>query len=47
MAFSVGKILQNIGTDGYAIPFAIAGCGYLIALLIVHILVPKIKTIKI
>jgi ACS family hexuronate transporter-like MFS transporter len=47
VAFSVGKILQNIGTDGYAIPFAIAGCGYLIALLIVHLLVPRIKTIDI
>lgn len=46
-AFSVGKILQNIGIDGYSIPFAIAGSGYLIALLIVHLLVPKIKTINI
>ena len=46
-AFSVGKILQDIGTDGYTIPFAIAGSGYLIALLIVHLLVPKIKTINI
>jgi len=47
VAFSVGKILQNIGIKGYAIPFAIAGCGYLIALLIIHLLVPKIKTINI
>jgi len=47
VAFGVGKILQNIGTDGYSIPFAIAGCGYLIALLVVHLLVPKIKTITI
>jgi len=47
VAFSVGKILQNIGTDGYDIPFAIAGCGYLIALLIIHLLVPRIKTINI
>ena len=46
-AFSVGKILQNIGVDGYSIPFAVAGMGYLVALLIVHLLVPKIKTIKI
>jgi MFS transporter, ACS family, hexuronate transporter len=46
-AFSVGKILQNTGVDGYSIPFAIAGMGYLIALLIVHMLVPKIKTIHI
>jgi ACS family hexuronate transporter-like MFS transporter len=47
VAFSVGKILQNIGTDGYDIPFAVAGCGYLIALLIIHLLVPRIKTIHI
>lgn len=47
VAFTVGKILQNIGTDGYAIPFAVAGSGYLIALLLVHLLVPKIKTINI
>lgn len=46
-AFSVGKILQNIGPDGYAIPFAVAGSGYLVALLFVHLLVPKIKTIDI
>ncbi len=46
VTFSVGKILQNIGTEGYTIPFAIAGSGYLIALLIVHLLVPKIKTIN-
>ncbi len=46
VAFSVGKILQNIGTDGYAIPFAVAGSGYLIALLIVHLMVPKIKSIN-
>lgn len=45
IAYAVGKILQDIGLDGYAIPFAIAGCGYLIALLIVHLLVPKIKNI--
>lgn len=47
VAFSVGKILQNAGTDGYAIPFAIAGSGYLIALLVVHLLVREIKTINI
>lgn len=45
-AFSVGKILQNIGPDGYDIPFAVAGSGYLVALLFVHLLVPKIKTIE-
>ena len=45
IAYSVGRILQNVGTDGYAVPFAIAGSGYLVALLLVHLLVPRIKTI--
>ena len=47
IAYTVGNILQNIGTDGYAIPFAIAGSGYLIALLIIHLLIPRIKTVDI
>jgi ACS family hexuronate transporter-like MFS transporter len=47
IAYLVGRVLQDIGTDGYAIPFAIAGSGYLIALLVVHLLVPKINTIQI
>jgi len=46
-AFAVGKILQNVGTDGYSIPFAVAGSVYLVALLIVHVLVPRIKTVSI
>lgn len=46
VAYGVGRILQGVGVDGYAVPFAIAGTGYLIALLVVHLLVPKIQTIK-
>lgn len=46
-AYGVGKILQNTGVDGYVIPFAIAGFGYLIALLIIHLLVPKIIPVDI
>jgi MFS transporter, ACS family, hexuronate transporter len=46
-AFTVGHVLQNLGTDGYTIPFAVAGCGYLFALLVVHLLVPRIKMIEI
>lgn len=46
VAYSVGRILQDIGTDGYAIPFAVAGTGYLVALLIIHLLVPKIKSVQ-
>lgn len=45
-AFFVGKILQNVGVNGYAIPFAIAGVGYLLALLVIHLFVPRIETIN-
>jgi ACS family hexuronate transporter-like MFS transporter len=47
VAYAVGRILQNIGTEGYSIPFAVAGTGYLLALLIIHLLIPNIKTINI
>jgi ACS family hexuronate transporter-like MFS transporter len=47
IAYVVGKILQNTGPGGYTIPFAIAGSGYLTALLIIHLIVPKIKPVKI
>ncbi len=47
VAYAVGSILHNIGTDGYAIPFAVAGSGYLIALLIIHLMVPRIKAVNI
>jgi ACS family hexuronate transporter-like MFS transporter len=46
VAYSVGRILQDIGVDGYAIPFAVAGFGYLFALILIQLLVPKIKPIK-
>ncbi len=46
VAFGVGKILQHSGTDGYAIPFLVASCGYLIALLIIHLIVPNIKPVN-
>jgi len=47
VAYAVGKILQDTGIDGYTIPFAVASIGYLVALLIIHLLVPKIKAIDI
>ena len=46
VAFGVGKILQQIGTDGYAIPFGVASVGYLFALGMIHLIVPKIKPIE-
>jgi ACS family hexuronate transporter-like MFS transporter len=45
-AFLVGKILQDIGTDGYAIPFAVAGAGYLIALGCMHLILPRFAPVK-
>jgi ACS family hexuronate transporter-like MFS transporter len=46
VALGVGKILQNVGTDGYAIPFMVAGFGYLVALGIIHLIVPNIEPLK-
>ena len=46
VAFGVGKILQNVGTDGYAIPFLVAGLGYLVALGLIHLIAPKIEPLK-
>jgi ACS family hexuronate transporter-like MFS transporter len=45
-AFLVGKILQDIGTDGYAIPFAVAGAGYLVALGLMHLIMPRFKPLN-
>lgn len=45
-AFFVGHALQNIGVDGYNIPFLFAGLGYLIALAVMHIMLPKFKLIN-
>lgn len=42
----VGRLLQNMGTDGYTIPFFIASVGYFIALSILHLLIPRINPIK-
>jgi len=42
----VGGLLQNMGMEGYVIPFLIASVGYFIALIIIHILIPEIKPLK-
>ena len=42
----VGRLLQNTGVDGYVIPFFIASVGYLIALALIHILIPVIKPLN-
>ena len=43
----VGRSLQNMGIDGYVIPFFIASVGYFIALAIMHLLIPKIQPLNI
>jgi ACS family hexuronate transporter-like MFS transporter len=43
----VGRLLQNRGIDGYSIPFIIASVGYIIALIFIQILIPKIKPLNI
>jgi MFS transporter, ACS family, hexuronate transporter len=45
MAVIVGYILQVTGGN-YKIPFYIAGAAYLAALLIIHLLVPRIQTVE-
>lgn len=42
----VGGSLQNLGMDGYVLPFLIASLGYLIALGIMHLLIPNIKPVN-
>ncbi len=42
----VGRLLQNMGSEGYYVPFAIASVGYFIALAIIHLLIPKIKPLS-
>jgi MFS transporter, ACS family, hexuronate transporter len=42
----VGRLLQNMGTDGYNLPFLIASVGYMIALAIIHLLIPRIKPLN-
>ena len=39
----VGRSLQNMGIEGYVLPFIIASTGYFIALGIIHLLIPRIK----
>lgn len=46
VAFLVGNLLHNIGTDGYVIPFTVAGMGYLFALGMIHLILPVIKPVR-
>ena len=46
MALFVGYLLNESGSAGYNIAFAVASCGYLIGIGIIHLLVPKMKPLK-
>jgi MFS transporter, ACS family, hexuronate transporter len=41
-----GRILQNRPGDGYLLIFVVASCSYLINLLIIHLLVPRLEPMK-
>jgi ACS family hexuronate transporter-like MFS transporter len=43
----LGTVLEGKGAEGYMIPFTVAAFGYLIALTIIHLLVPRIQPLKI
>jgi len=42
-ALLVGYVLNEAGNDGYKIAFAVASCGYLIGILVIHMLAPKMQ----
>lgn len=42
-ALLIGLVLNESGTDGYNIAFAVAAFGYLIAIALIHLLVPRMK----
>lgn len=46
-AYLVGSILERTGGGGYAIPFAIAGIGYLVALGLMHLILPQFRPVEI
>ena len=46
-AYLIGLALNDSGTDGYVFPFVVAAFGYLIALLIMQLISPKLKPVSI
>ena len=47
VAYTVGRLLQDVGITGYSIAFGVAGCAYLVALLLIQLIIPRIKVIDI
>jgi ACS family hexuronate transporter-like MFS transporter len=46
-ALLIGYALNEAGTDGYIFPFVIAAFGYLIGLLAIHLVSPKLKPVTV
>ena len=45
-AYLIGLALNDAGAEGYVFPFVIAAFGYLIALLVMHLISPKLKPVS-
>ena len=45
-ALLIGYALNESGPEGYKIAFAVASCGYLIAICLIHIILPKMTPLK-
>jgi ACS family hexuronate transporter-like MFS transporter len=45
MAWVIGHVLQWTGS--YMIPFAMAGSGYLLAIVVIHVLAPRLEPARI
>jgi len=45
-ALLIGYVLNESGVDGYVFPFVIAAFGYLIGLLVIHLVSPKMKPVS-
>ncbi|MEF8844926.1 MAG: MFS transporter [Bacteroidales bacterium] len=45
-ALLIGYALDKSGTEGYVFPFVIAAFGYLVGLLVMHLLSPKMKSVS-
>ncbi|MCY1720035.1 MFS transporter [Prolixibacteraceae bacterium Z1-6] len=46
-ALLIGYALNEAGTEGYVFPFVIAAFGYLLGLLVIHLVSPKMKPVSI
>jgi hypothetical protein len=46
-ALLIGYALNESGTDGYVFPFVIAAFGYMVGLLVIHLLSPNMKPVSV